>query len=121
MAQKDKGVLYSILAWAGFQLGGKWEVEATNYVAKAMHHFHNNKINSKTMQLASEGLQGDRNSIINKLAILMILVGAHICKGDVKNWSVYLQWGWKFFHQWWYFEVQPVQRGKLVDFQFCVS
>ncbi|CAL1181111.1 unnamed protein product [Candida parapsilosis] len=95
LAQKDKGVLYSILAWAGFQLGGKWEVEATNYVAKAMHHFHNNKINSKTMQLASEGLQGDRNSIINKLAILMILVGAHICKGDVKNWSVYLQWGWK--------------------------
>lgn len=95
LAQKDKGVLYSILAWAGFQLGGKWEADATSFVKKAMQHFHQN--NNNDMQLVSSygGLEGDRSSIINKLAILMILVGANICKGDVKNWSVYLRWGWK--------------------------
>ncbi|KAI5963989.1 hypothetical protein CANMA_003586 [Candida margitis] len=90
LAQKDKGVLYSILAWAGFQLGGKWEEDAANFVSKAMSYFHkNNDI------LPYGAFQSDRNSIINKLAILLILVGANICKGDVKNWSVYLRWGWR--------------------------
>lgn len=51
LAQKDKGVLYSILAWAGFQLGGKWEADATNFVSKAMQHFHQN--NNNDMQLIS--------------------------------------------------------------------
>lgn len=95
LAQKDKGVLYSILAWAGFQLGGKWEADATNFVTKAMKHFHKgNNHDMNAMSLYNQ-VEPDRNTIINKLATLLILVGANICKGDVKNWSVYLRWGWK--------------------------
>ncbi|KAI5957286.1 hypothetical protein KGF54_000214 [Candida jiufengensis] len=82
LAHKDKGVFYSILAWASYQLGGDWASEAIKFVKIAMHHFNNSKENN-------------RNTIINKLATLLILVGAEICNGDVKNWTVYLDWGAK--------------------------
>ncbi|KAI5957854.1 hypothetical protein KGF57_003121 [Candida theae] len=112
LAQKDKGVLYSILAWAGFQLGGKWETEASNFVKKALQHFHkssdntnttstnttttnNNNNNNNPALTPYNGVESDRSTIINKLATLMILVGANICKGDVTNWTIYLRWGWK--------------------------
>ncbi|KAI5961915.1 uncharacterized protein KGF55_003886 [Candida pseudojiufengensis] len=82
LAHKDKGVFYSILAWASYQLGGEWSSEAIKFVKVAMYHFNNSKENNRT-------------SIINKLATLLILCGAEICNGDVKNWTIYLEWGAK--------------------------
>ncbi|KAI3406951.2 hypothetical protein KGF56_000244 [Candida oxycetoniae] len=82
LAHKDKGVFYSLLAWAGYQLGGTWEEEAQNFVKKALVHFH------------SKGDE-DRQSVITKLALILTLCAAEICNGDVKKWGVYLNWGWK--------------------------
>ncbi|KAG7663806.1 uncharacterized protein J8A68_002666 [[Candida] subhashii] len=88
LAHKDKGVFYSILAWSGYFLGGRWEEEGMKYADYAVKHM-GKIINRKGMT------QEDRQTIVNKLATLMILCGAEICKGDVKNWSVFLNWGWK--------------------------
>ncbi|EGW33743.1 uncharacterized protein SPAPADRAFT_64973 [Spathaspora passalidarum NRRL Y-27907] len=83
LAHRDKGVLYSILAWSGFHLGGHWSEEGTKFADYALRHI---KLNEQ---------DNDRQSILNKLATLLILCGAEICKGDVNNWPIYLNWGWK--------------------------
>lgn len=90
LAQKDKGVLYGILAWAGFHLGGSWLGEGAHYAELAVEHL----LKDTDFNKASSA-QEDRRSIINKLATILILCGAEICRGDVKYWSVYLSWGWK--------------------------
>ncbi|CAI5756273.1 unnamed protein product [Candida verbasci] len=81
LAHRDKGVFYSLLVWSGFHLGGYWSDESQKFFNIALDHL-------------SKNTSSERNDIIIKLATLMILVGAEICKGDVKNWSVYLNWGW---------------------------
>lgn len=88
LAHRDNGVLYGILAWAGYHLGGQWAEEGNKYAELALQHINNGLHKDKT-------LSGDRQSALNKLAALLILCGAEICKGDVKKWSVYLNWGWK--------------------------
>ncbi|GEQ70505.1 hypothetical protein JCM33374_g4183 [Metschnikowia sp. JCM 33374] len=90
LAQKDKGVLYGILAWAGFHLGGQWMVEGTKYAELALKHL----CEDISFNQGSQTIE-DRRVIINKLAAILIMCGAEICRGDVKFWSVYLQWGWK--------------------------
>ncbi|KAL6449729.1 UGA3 Transcriptional activator protein UGA3 [Candida maltosa Xu316] len=87
LAHKDKGVLYAILAWSGFHLGGHWSDEGVKYLEYALDHLN------KTALDKPGGY--DRQNTLNKLATLMILCAAEICKGDVKNWSIYLHWGWK--------------------------
>lgn len=90
LAQKDNGVLYGILAWAGFHLGGKWLLEGSKYAELAV------KLLTKDVDfLNNSHIENDRRSILNKLATILILCGAEICRGDVKYWSVYLNWGWK--------------------------
>ncbi|KAJ8138557.1 hypothetical protein OY671_008230, partial [Metschnikowia pulcherrima] len=90
LAQKDKGVLYGILAWAGFHLGGQWMAEGSKYAELALKHL------CEDISFNGEGQTiEDRRVIINKLATILIMCGAEICRGDVKFWSVYLQWGWK--------------------------
>lgn len=90
LAQKDKGVLYGILAWAGFHLGGAWLAEGSRYAEMAVKQLTQDvDFNNPPT------LKQDRRTIFNKLAALMILCGAEICRGDVKYWTVYLNWGWK--------------------------
>lgn len=86
LAHKDKGVLYAILAWSGFHLGGHWSEEGVRYLEYALDHLNKSMFDRP---------HHDRQMILNMLATLMILCAAEICKGDVKNWSVYLHWGWK--------------------------
>lgn len=91
LAHKDKGVLYGILAWSGFHLDGDWINEGKKYADLALEHMN------KTLKESMDRNQGkdDRHAILVKLATLLILCGAEICRGDVKNWSIYLYWGWK--------------------------
>lgn len=90
LAQKDKGVLYGLLAWAGFHLGGQWLAEGTKYAELALKHLCEDISFSDGSQTIE-----DRRVIINKLAVILIMCGAEICRGDVKFWSIYLEWGWK--------------------------
>lgn len=90
LAQKDKGVLYGILAWSGFHLGGAWLAEGSKYAEMAVMHLR------KGVDFNDfSAIKHDRRAILNKLATILILCGAEICRGDVKYWSVYLEWGWK--------------------------
>lgn len=90
LAHKDNGVLYGILAWAGFHLGGKWLREGSKYAELAV------KLITRDIDFLNDShIENDRRSILNKLATILILCGAEICRGDVKYWSVYLNWGWK--------------------------
>lgn len=106
LAHRDKGVLYGILAWSGFHLGGQWQREGLKYVDKALDHVNQSLIELKRKKDAHTAGEIDkvlsktesRQSILNKLATLLILCGAEICRGDVKNWSVYLSWGWKILY-----------------------
>lgn len=91
LAQRDKGVLCGILAWAGFHLGGQWTAEASMYAETAVKLLTQDIDFSGTLPAFHE----DRRAILNKLAVILILCGAEICRGDVKYWSVYLNWGWK--------------------------
>lgn len=86
LAHRDKGVLYAILAWSGFHLGGHWSDEGVKFLEYALDHLQKTPVQN--------GGQ-DRQTILNQLATLMILCAAEICKGDVKNWSGFLHSGWK--------------------------
>lgn len=94
LAHRDKGVLYGILAWSGFHLDGDWINEGKKYADLALEHMN------KTLKESMDRNQGkdDRHTILVKLATLLILCGAEICRGDVKNWSIYLYWGWKILY-----------------------
>lgn len=89
LAQRDQGVLYGLLAWAGFHLGGSWKTEGARYAELAVKHIREN------IDFDGMACSQDRRSVVYKLAALLILCGAEICRGDVKLWSVYLKWGWK--------------------------
>lgn len=89
LAQKDKGVLYAILAWAGFHLGGKYLKEGSRYAEMAVNNL------LKDVEFTRNACIEDRRTIVYKLATILILCGAEICRGDVKIWSVYLDWGWR--------------------------
>lgn len=89
LAQKDEGVLYAILAWAGFHLGGKYMREGGKYAEKAVNTLLQNVDFTQNVHIE------DRQTIVFKLATILILCGAEICRGDVKIWSVYLDWGWR--------------------------
>lgn len=79
LAQEDNGTLFGILAWAGYHLGGRWMELGRKYADLAVE------------QLRREST--DRRTTLNKLATILILCGAEICRGDVKLWLVYLDWG----------------------------
>lgn len=79
LAQEDSGTLFGILAWAGYHLGGRWMELGRKYADLAVE------------QLRRES--ADRRTTLNKLATILILCGAEICRGDVKLWLVYLDWG----------------------------
>lgn len=102
LAHQDEGVLNGVLAWACFHIGGEWSREGFKFVDRALDHISDNLQVSRHKQGIMDlhvalDLKEDRNSTIYKLSTLLILCGAEICKGDVKNWSVYLSWGKKIF------------------------
>lgn len=92
LAHRDKGVLYGILAWSGFHLGGDWIQEGKKYADLALEHMNSSMTKSPSKN------NDDRQAILVKLATFLILCGAEICRGDVKNWSIYLYWGWKILY-----------------------
>lgn len=95
LAHQDKGVLYGILAWSAFHLSGKWASVGTKLVNLALEH-----IKQSLTDLQGNKFQGyDRHSCLLKLSTLLILCGAEICKGDVKNWSIFLSWASKILLQ----------------------
>lgn len=104
LAHRDKGVLYGLLAWAAFHLGGEWIKVGTKFVDLALDHVNDNLSQLKAERDKMEnmnfpgGSKESRQSIVNKLATLLILCGAEICRGDVKYWSIYLSWGWKILY-----------------------
>ncbi|ODQ78200.1 hypothetical protein BABINDRAFT_162869 [Babjeviella inositovora NRRL Y-12698] len=88
MAHVDKGVLYAIIAWSAFHLGGEqYESQGRRYTEMSLKHIQ--QANTTGTPKASA-----RNSQIIKLANLLILSSAEICHGDVKKWSVYLAWAY---------------------------
>lgn len=90
LAHKNQGVLYAILGWAGLHLGGEWLKEGARYTEMALTHL-NKLLFSNPAQLAGM----DRDGLLVKLATLLILCGSEICRGDVRNWGTFLQWGWR--------------------------
>ncbi|CAM9011866.1 unnamed protein product [Wickerhamomyces anomalus] len=82
MAAQNKGILYSILAWSGYHLGGDFEDEGTRYMTKALDFIKDTPIKNE-------------NETLQRLANLLIMCGAEICKGDVRKWPVYLEWAAK--------------------------
>ncbi|CAH6718439.1 hypothetical protein CLIB1444_01S06744 [[Candida] jaroonii] len=83
LAHQDDGIMYSVLAWSSFHMGRHASTEeGSRYLEKAIKHFHSLTSN-------------DKNTVIVKLATLMVLLGAEICRGDVVNWTQYMEWGSK--------------------------
>ena len=88
LAHQDKGVLYGILAWSAFHLSGEWASVGTKLVNLALEH-----IKQSLTDIQGSKFEGnDRHACLLKVATLLILCGAEICKGDVKNWSIFLRW-----------------------------
>ncbi|CDR38921.1 CYFA0S02e08658g1_1 [Cyberlindnera fabianii] len=85
MAMVNPGILYSIMAWSGYHMGGEFLREGEKYMEKALDH-----INATPVKSDSDALQ--------RLANLLIMIGAEICKGDVRKWPVFLQWGAKIIN-----------------------
>lgn len=100
LACKDNGVLYSILAWSGFHLGGEWSIEGAKYMKLTLQHL-NNSLAQETSDECNPRMgnaESERQSAIVKLATMLLVCSGEICKGDVKNWSMILSSGWKLLH-----------------------
>lgn len=106
LAHKDAGVLYAILGWAGYHLGGEWVKEGTKYTKLASNHLSKSMFGIEnyrdspfkfkaSKEYALSNCCEDKQSIMTKLATLLILCGSEICRGDVKHWSTNLSWCWK--------------------------
>ncbi|CCH44193.1 putative transcriptional regulatory protein [Wickerhamomyces ciferrii] len=86
MAAQNKGILYAILAWSGYHLGGDYESEGQKYMSKALDYIKDTPARTET-------------ELVQRLANLLIMCGAEICKGDVRKWPVYLDWASKVIKQ----------------------
>ncbi|GMG60212.1 unnamed protein product [Ambrosiozyma monospora] len=120
MAHVDRSVLYGILAWSAFHLGGPtMEKQGNYYIQQAIQGFikrplfeeeneelyqgvfepvdDNDEEITKEDDRSSQQLQLPlltKNDMINmRLAAFMVLCGVEICKGDVSKWSNYLNYG----------------------------
>lgn len=82
MAAQNKGILYSILGWSGYHIGGDFADEGSKYMLKALDFIKDTPVKTES----------DR---IQRLANLLIMCGAEICKGDVRKWPLYLEWAAK--------------------------
>lgn len=87
LAHKDEGVLFALLAWSCFALGGKWTQEGMQYIDAALKHLEAHHSHGQGRHAKS------RDLLIFKLASLLIMCSAEICRGDVKRWPLFLSWG----------------------------
>ncbi|KAH3667918.1 hypothetical protein WICMUC_005131 [Wickerhamomyces mucosus] len=84
MASTNKGILFTILAWSGYHLGGnEYITKADQYMELALNHLQN------TQNFETEF------EILQKLANLLIMCAVEICRGDVKKWPILLHWCFK--------------------------
>lgn len=90
LAHKDNGVLYAILAWACFDLNGQWNQKGLQYIEAALKHLETHHSENSGRHRSQS-----RDSLIFKLASLLIMCSAEICRGDVKRWPLFLSWGSK--------------------------
>ena len=84
LARKDRRVLYAILAWTGFHLGGKYIRDGAQHAKRAFQCLLKDVDFTKTARI------DDLRRVVFKLATILILCGAEFCRVDVKIWSVYL-------------------------------
>lgn len=94
MAAQNPGILNSILAWSAYHLGPDYAEEGTMYMSRSLEYLQ--KTNATT-----------DSEILQKLANLLIIAAAEICKGDVRKWPAFLEWGAKIIKQ----------RGGLYNFK----
>lgn len=90
LAHKDNGVLYAILAWSCFDLNGQWNQKGLQYIEAALKHLETHHSENSGRHRSKS-----RDSLIFKLASLLIMCSAEICRGDVKRWPLFLSWGSK--------------------------
>ncbi|GME84386.1 unnamed protein product [Ambrosiozyma monospora] len=120
MAHVDRSVLYGLLAWSAFHLGGpRMEKQGNYYIQQAIEGFvkrplfdeeneqlyqgvlepvdDNDEEITKEDEESAQQLQLPlltKNDMYNmRLAAFMVLCGVEICKGDVSKWSKYLNYG----------------------------
>ncbi|KAG7819689.1 hypothetical protein KL928_002363 [Ogataea angusta] len=119
MAHMDKSVLYGILAWSAFHLGGtRMEQQGQYYINRAIEVIGERPLlpneSRENYRALAEDVEDEElvtketdefddsvalstlgfSDMINlRLAALMILCGVEICKGDVSKWAKYLPYG----------------------------
>lgn len=94
LAHKDDGVLYAILAWSCFDLNGPWTRKGMQYIEAALKHLETHHSENLGRHRSKS-----RDSLIFKLASLLIMCSAEICRGDVKRWPLFLSWGSKILSE----------------------
>lgn len=120
MAHADKGVLFLLLAWSAYHMGGHYyELQGKRYAQLAVQHMGHDpalideevrrkRTRTQVYDLetgevlrqeadpapVAASLLSKRDSL-TKLAGLLVLTGAEICHGDVSRWAVYLDWAAK--------------------------
>lgn len=94
LAHKDDGVLYAILAWSCFDLNGSWTRKGMQYIEAALKHLETHHSENLGRHRSKS-----RDSLIFKLASLLIMCSAEICRGDVKRWPLFLSWGSKILSE----------------------
>lgn len=87
LAHENEGIMYGLLAWASFHMKQTDHrtddnSEALEYLEKALRYLENMKLD-------------DKISVINKLALLLVVTAAEICRGDVKRWITHMNVGSK--------------------------
>ncbi|VEU23656.1 DEKNAAC104922 [Brettanomyces naardenensis] len=123
MAHADQSVLYGILAWSAFHMGGsKMEKQGNYYIQRAIQGFGKRpvldedtldyykdvatNVDDNDEDIVKEDVSPfheecrailsmlSRDDMINlRLAAFLILCGVEICRGDVSRWSKYLEYG----------------------------
>ncbi|KAH3684825.1 hypothetical protein WICPIJ_004178 [Wickerhamomyces pijperi] len=92
MAAVNKGTLYAILAWSGYHLGGEYVAEGDQYMELALDFLQESSPRQSPQDGALLVNDNENELTLQKLASLLIMCAAEICKGDVKKWPVLLQW-----------------------------
>ncbi|KAH3661231.1 hypothetical protein OGAPHI_006638 [Ogataea philodendri] len=119
MSHVDKSVLYGILAWSAFHLGGsQMEKQGQYYINKAIGEISSRPLlrgeSKENYDRLIEVLDEDDEKVVKeeqlsdsaalsglnysdklnlRLAAYLILCGVEICKGDVTKWFQYLNYG----------------------------
>lgn len=94
MAAVHKGTLFAILAWSGYHLGGGYIVEGDRYMELALESLQTESQRPSPNEgaVVRKSEEDESENTLQRLASLLIMCAAEICKGDVKKWPVLLRW-----------------------------